>query len=347
VFNEIIRSRSDGFGFSGFGLVGPFRNEAGITPGSPTNGYIPTVAGNATQNALLSFFADAAYGFKKRYYLSAGARRDGSSRFGVNRRYANFGQLGASWLVSEEKFLQGTRGWLNQLKYKISYGSVGNQAGIDNFSARELLDPAVYNGSAGLLLTNLVNPNLRWEKKLMFNTGLEFSLFSERLSGTVEYYHNTTKDLFLDRQLSRTSGFSSINTNLGQMLNRGIEVTLNGEVIRSGSFTWNISLNYSYNRNKILKQPGQPENISGILINKEGEKANSLYLVRYAGVNPANGKALYYQKDGKTTTDIYDPGDRIIAGTIDPPYYGGMTNSFTFRGFSLEVLFTYLQQRPV
>ncbi|HZG23283.1 MAG TPA: SusC/RagA family TonB-linked outer membrane protein, partial [Chitinophagaceae bacterium] len=341
VFNEIIRSRSDGFGFSGFGLVGPFRNEAGITPGSPTNGYIPTVAGNATQNALLSYFADAAYGFKKRYYLSAGARRDGSSRFGVNRRYANFGQLGASWLVSEEKFLQGTRGWLNQLKYKISYGSVGNQAGIDNFSARELLDPAVYNGSAGLLLTNLVNPNLRWEKKLMFNTGLEFSLFSERLSGTVEYYHNTTKDLFLDRQLSRTSGFSSINTNLGQMLNRGIEVTLNGEVIRSGSFTWNISLNYSYNRNKILKQPGQPENISGILINKEGEKANSLYLVRYAGVNPANGKALYYQKDGKTTTDIYDPGDRIIAGTIDPPYYGGMTNSFNFRGFSLEVLFTY------
>lgn len=341
IFNEIIQTKTESFGFTGFGLVGPFRNEAGITPGSPTNSYIPTVAGNATTNGLLSYFVDASYGYRRKYYLSAGARRDGSSRFGANRRYANFGQVGLSWIISEENFLQGAQGWLNELKYKVSYGSVGNQFGIGNFAARELLGPTVYNGVGGLLLNNLANPDLRWEKKLMFNTGLEFTMFQGRAGGTIEYYNNITSDLFLDRQLSRTSGFASINTNLGKMQNQGIEATLQGDVIKSKNFTWSLSANYTYNENKILEQPGQPENITGLYINKEGERANSLYVVRYAGVESATGSALYYKKDGKTTTDIYDPSDAVIVGTIDPPHFGGASTTIEFQGLQLDVLVTY------
>ncbi|HUR11074.1 MAG TPA: SusC/RagA family TonB-linked outer membrane protein, partial [Flavitalea sp.] len=341
IFNEIIQSKTESFGFTGYGLVGPFRNEAGITPGSTTNGYIPTVGGTATGSGLLSYFIDATYGFRKKYYLSAGARRDGSSRFGENRKYANFGQVGASWIISEENFMAGSQGWLSELKLKASYGSVGNQLGIGDFAARELLGPTVYNGVGGLLLNNLANPDLRWEKKLMFNSGIEFTFFQGRLGGTLEYYNNITSDLFLDRQLSRTSGFASINTNLGKLQNQGIEASLQGDVIKTKAFTWSLSANYTFNKNKILEQPGQPENINGLYINKEGERANSFYVNRYAGVDPQNGSALYYKKDGKTTTDIYDPSDAVIVGTIDPPHFGGVSTTIGFMGLELDVLVSY------
>ena len=341
IFNEIIKSKTNSFGFTGFGLVGPFRNEAGITPGSPTNGYIPTVAGDATANALLSYFVDANYGFRRKYYVSAGARRDGSSRFGANRQWANFGQVGLSWIVSEEGFLQRSSDWLSELKVKASYGTVGNQIGIGNFAARELLAPTVYNGIGGLLLNNLANPDLRWEKKTMFNAGVEFTLWQGRVGGTVEYYNNVTNDLFLDRQLSRTSGFASLNTNLGKLQNRGIEASINVDVFRTNDFNWSLGGNYTYNRNKILEQPGQPENISGLFINKEGEQANSLYVVRYAGVNATTGSAEYFKLDGKTRTDIYDPSDAVIIGTIDPPHFGGVTTTIGYKGIELDVLVSY------
>jgi hypothetical protein len=166
-------------------------------------------------------------------------------------------------------------------------------------------------------------------------------MFRGRLGGTVEVYSNTTNDLFLDRQLSRTSGFPSITTNLGKLKNQGIEVSLRGDVFKSKDFTWSLGGNYTFNKNKIISQPGQPENVQGLVINKEGERANSLYLVRYAGVDPQTGNSLYYKTDGKTTTDVYDPSDRVIVGTIDPPHYGGLFTDFSYKGIELNVLFSY------
>ncbi len=339
LFSEIIQSKSENFGFTGYGLVGPFKNEAGITPGTPTNGFIPNVAGDATQSGLVSYFADATYGYNRKYYISAGARRDGSSRLTKDQRWANFGQVGLSWIMSEENFLQGARGWLSSLKFKASYGSVGSQ-GIGNFTARELLSSTVYNGVGGLLLTNLQRP-LTWERKVMFNTGLEFVLWKGRVGGTVEVYDYKTKDLFLDRQLSRTTGFSSITNNLGELENRGVEVSLNASIVKSRDFTWDVDGNFAYNRNKLLDQNGMDENIGGFFINKVGQPINSLYLVRYAGVDPDNGDALYYKKDGKTTTNVYDPADRVLLGTTDPPYYGGFSSTFNYKGLELSVLFSY------
>ena len=339
VFNEIIQAKSENFGFTGFGLTGPFKNEAGITPGSPSNGYIPVVAGSATESALLSWFIDGNYGYNRKYYFNFAARRDGSSRLSKDQQWANFGSVGLSWIISEENFMSGTDNWLNSLKYKISYGSVGSQ-GIGNFASRELLSPAVYTGRIGLVLTNLER-SLTWERKLIFNTGLEFTTFKGRLGGTVEFYKATTKDLFLDRQLSRTSGFQSITNNLGQLQNSGIEVSLNADIIKSKNFTWTIDGNITYNKNQLTDQHGQDENVSGITINKVGSAINSLYLVRYAGVDPNTGEALYWMKDGKNTTTVYDPDDRVLAGVSDPPYYGGVTNTFSYRGISLSVLFTY------
>ncbi len=339
IYNEIIQGKGENFGFSGFGLVGPFKNEAGITPGTATNGYIPTVTGSATENGLLSYFIDATYGFRRKYYLNAGARRDGSSRLSEDERWSNFGQVGASWIVSEENFMQGTKSWLNALKLKVSYGSVGSQ-GIGDFTTGEYFGPTVYNGVGGLALINLPK-TLTWERKLEFNAGVEFTMFKGRLGGTFEVYDNKTKDLFLDRQLSRTSGFQSINNNLGKLQNQGIEISLNGDVIKTKDFVWTLGLNYTHNNNKLLDQHGQTDNISGLFINRVGEPINSFYVVRYAGVDPQNGDALYYKKDGKSTTNVYDPDDRVIVGSSDPPNFGGFSTTWNYKGISLDVLFSY------
>lgn len=339
LFNEIVESKGDNFGFSGYGLVGPFKNEAGITPGSPDNGYIPAVGGATAENSLLSYFADVLYGYKGKYYINAGARRDGSSRLTRDDRWANFGHLGVSWIVSDENFMQSTANWLDVLKFKASYGSVGSQ-GIGDYASRELLSSTVYNGVGGLVLTNFPR-NLTWERKVMFNTGFEFSLFKAVLNGTVEYYNNTTNDLFLDRQLSRTSGAQSITNNLGKLRNSGFEVALTANIIRNADFTWTIDANYSYNKNELLDQNGQDKNITGLFINQVGQPINSLYMVRYAGVDPDNGDALYYELDGKNTTNIYDPENRVLLGTTDPPHYGGFGTSVSYKGLQLEVLFSY------
>lgn len=341
VYNEVIQSKNSGWGYTGYGLIGPLKNEAGISVGTASNGYIPVVDGYESANGLLSYFFDATYGFKKKYYVSAGARRDGSSRFGADHRFANFGQLGLSWIISDENFLQHAKNWLTNLKYKISYGTVGNQLGIGDYASLELFDPASYNGMQGLVLVNLANPNLQWERKLMFNTGFEFNIFNDRLTGSVEYYNNITQNLFLDKQLSRTSGFPSINTNLGKLQNKGLDISLDGDVISTKNFTWSLGVDYSYNKNKILDQAGIPKNINGLYINQTGQAADALYVVRYAGVDPQNGDALYYKADGKTITNIYDPNDAVIVGTTDPPYYGGFSTSVNYKNISLDVNFSY------
>jgi TonB-dependent starch-binding outer membrane protein SusC len=161
------------------------------------------------------------------------------------------------------------------------------------------------------------------------------------LNGTVEYYNNTTHELFLDRQLSRTSGAQSITNNLGKLRNSGFEVAITANIIRNTHFTWSIDANYSHNKNEMLDQNGLEKNITGLFINQVGQPINSLYLVRYAGVDPDNGDALYYEIDGKTTTNIYDPEHRVILGTTDPPHYGGFGTTVNYKGLQLEVLFSY------
>jgi TonB-linked SusC/RagA family outer membrane protein len=359
--NEIVSANSNSFGFTGFGLGGPFENEAGITPGNATNGFIPQVFGSQNDgfngdginfrggpSALLSYFTNINYGFRNRYFLTIGARRDGSSRFGANNRYANFGSVGASWIVTEESFLSGLKGKiLDELKLKASYGTAGNQAGIGTFQARELYGRGVYNGVSGLLQNQLANPDLRWEKKTTFNGGIEFTSLKGRLTGTVEYYSAVTSDLFLGRPLSLTTGFNTITSNIGEMQNQGVEISLSGDVIKKGSLKWSLNANFTYNKNRINKiLEGQNEIIGGLLITKPGESLNSLFLVRYAGVNPANGAAQYLTKEG-AITETYDPNDRVIVGTFEAPYFGGFGTSVSFKGLEFSALFSYVMGNQI
>ena len=332
LFNEVVHGKRRNFGFTGYGLGGAFQNEAGITPGTTTNGFIPAVRGGGSENALLSYFTNINYGFKDRYFLSLSARRDGSSRFGADRRFANFGSVGLSWIVSDEGFMEGLNNIFDLLKFKISYGSSGNQALVNqdagqndiftslDFASRELYTRGVYNGVSGLVQTQIANPELQWERKTIFNTGIELATLNGRLRSTVEFYNALTTDLFLNRQLSRTSGYSDIISNIGELQNRGVELSLDGDLIKTPAFTWNANVSLTYNKNKIKKLVGDEDNIQGIYINRVGETMNSLYVVRYAGVNPENGNPQYLTKEGEITEE-YNPNDRVIVGSIETPFF--------------------------
>lgn len=343
LYNEIVRNKSRFFSFTGYGMSGTFENESGITPGNATNGFIPSVGGGGGENALLSYFTDIKYGFKNRYYLNLGARRDGSSRFGANKKWANFGSVGASWIVSDEAFMAGLKGnLLRELKFKVSYGSAGNQEGIGDFQSRELYDRAVYNGVSGLVQTQLANPNVQWERRTTFNTGIEFTSLGGRLRGGVEYYNALTTDLFLNRQLSRTTGYSSLTSNIGELQNTGVEASLDGDIISTNNFTWKANVNFTYNKNRIKKLVGdQQEIISGLIINRVGEPMNSLYVVRYAGVNPQNGNPLFLDKDGKVT-ETYSANNRVLVGTYEAPYFGGFGSSLNYKGFEVSAFFSFV-----
>lgn len=340
LFNEIVKRKFTSFGYTGFGIVGPFKNGAGITPGTSSNGFIPTVNSRQTENAILSYFAIADYSYKNKYFLSGTVRRDGSSRLAEENKWTTFGALGASWVLSSEKFLQGSR-LINDLKLKASYGSSANQGVGDDYEAKEQFGPAFYNGVGGLILTNLKKDDLTWEVRRTFNAGVDFGIAKNRVTGSVEYYDSRTNGLYLNRQISGTNGVNTILTNLGVLQNRGIEVALNFVPVQTDNFTWNIGGNFTHNRNKILKLDGTDENVNGLAINKVGQSANSIYVVRYAGVNPQTGEAEYFTNNGKDKTNQYDPNDKVIVGKFDPPYFGGVTTSFNVKGIEAAFLFTY------
>ncbi len=340
VFIETVQRKTTSSGFTGFGLIGPIKNAAGITPGTPTNNFIPTVTGRQTEDALISYFAIANYDYRNKYFINLTGRRDGSSRLAPGKKFVNYGGIGLGWQLSSEDFMSDQQLFSN-LKLKVSYGSAGNADIGDDYEALELFGPVSYNGVGGLNLINLKKNALSWETRRTANAGLEFGMFNSRLNGSVEFYNATTHGLFLNRLLSSTTGAGSIVTNLGKLRNRGVEIALNYDVVRNRNFNVNIFANWTTNRSEVLALDGNNEIINGILINRVGERANSFYLVRFAGVDAADGEAEYYKADGKTKTKVYDPNDAVLTGAIDPKGFGGFGTNVNFKGIELSALFTY------
>ncbi len=358
LFNEIVSAKSNSFRFTGYGLGGAFENESGITPGTATNNFIPVVAGGGGAdpnspsallgpNALLSYFANVKYNYKERYFVESYLRRDGSSRFGADRRYANFGSVGVSWIASNEDFFAPVKSIFSDLKLKASYGSAGNQPVTADFLPRELYGRAVYNGVSGLVQSQLNNPELQWERRTTFNTGLEFTAWNGRIGGSFDYYNALTSNLLLNQQLSRTVGRTSLISNSGKLRNSGIEASLNVDVLKLQDFDWNVFANFTYNKSKIVALlPDQNEIIDGIYINRVGEKLNQLYMVRYVGVNPANGNSIYLDKNNNPT-ETYSSNNRVLVGSAEIPYFGGFGSSITYKGFEASAFLSFVKGNKI
>ncbi|RFS18904.1 SusC/RagA family TonB-linked outer membrane protein [Chitinophaga silvatica] len=309
-------------------------------PGTTTlnNAAVATSGGSSeTANSLNSVFANAAYNFKSKYYLSASARRDGSSRFGNKTRFGNFWSVGASWNISDEAFIRSVKS-ISELRLRTSYGVNGNQD-VDNFISRALYSSGDYNLMPGYAFSKFGNDYLTWEKNSPFNVGLDFGLFANRITGTVEYYTRKTSDLLLDFPISATNGTTSLMSNIGEMKNSGWEFTINTQniVTKNNGFGWNTSFNISTLKNRItsLINPFIKDSYNRYV----GGDFYQLYIKGYAGVDRQTGEALWYTDETKTkTTNNYGEAAQYNQGSALPAFFGGLTNTLTWKGINLSFL---------
>lgn len=315
-------------------------------PGTETlaNASKPEAASSSvTANSIVSLLSNLNYNYNNKYFLSASFRRDGSSRFGSLKRYGNFWSVGGSWDVSSENFLDKVNA-INALKLRASYGTNGNQD-IGNFESRALYAVNGYENVPGYIFSQFGNSSLTWEENRPFNVGLDFGLFKSRISGTVEYYERTTSNLLLNVPVSATNGLTTYNDNIGEMKNKGWELSLNTVNISSNSndgFSWETNFNFSTLDNKITKLVNP---ITSSPFKREvGSDYYRYFIQGYAGVDPQTGEALWYVDNTKnTTTNAFGNAARIYHGSALPDYYGGLTNTFNFKGitFSFQLYYNY------
>lgn len=302
-------------------------------------------SGSETDYAFDSFFARASYSYNNKYLFKASIRRDGSSRFGENKRYGIFPAVSAGWVISEEDFLK-DNSVISNLKLRASYGETGN-AEIGNFQSRSLYSMAAYDTKAGLLPTQPGNNDLTWEKSKQLDLGIDYGFLNNRITGEIDYYNKRTDGLLFNVPLPISSGASSIARNIGLVESKGFEFVVNGKIIDNTDFNWNTSFNLTTNNSKVLELPDNNQDIIGsFTINRVGENINSFYLVEYAGVDPANGDALFYKNtknaDGsidRTKTNDYSEAERTVAGNPFPTLMAGLTNTINYK--SLDFSFTF------
>ena len=295
-----------------------------------------------TESSFLSYFARANYKLNEKYLVTLSGRIDGSSRFGKDNKYGFFPAASLGWILSEEEFLKSVN-WLSFLKLRGSFGLTGNADGFGNFAQLGLYGAAKYNNASGLIPTQLANPELKWEKSEQVDIGIDFGLFNNRLTGEIDYYVRNTNDLIYNVPVPGTSGFATQTVNVGSMQNKGVEFVLNSTNFNGRDFKWNTSFNLSKNKNRITKLDGEQTTIPG----NDGRYLNSLivgqpigvfYGPKFAGADPANGDALYYKEDGKTTTNDYNEAGSFVVGDPNPDWIGGLNNTFNYKGFELNVL---------
>lgn len=288
------------------------------------------------------YFGRLNYSYDNRYGLSFILRRDGSSRFGSNFTFGWFPGVIASWNIDNEKFLQNAK-WLSTLRLRGSFGQTGNDQ-IGNFDSRSLFGGgSQYNQSAGINYSQLGNPNIRWEKNQTLNLGLDYGFFNNRISGSIEAYHRITKDLLLPRPIAWQNGVSTFTQNIGELEIKGVEVGINVEILRpktSDGFRWNVNFNYSFTYNNVKKLYDGLQVLPGDNSLRVGRSLNSVFTQVYAGVNPATGRPQWIDTFGNRT---YTPQlrDRRYIGDSEADHFGGLTNTISYKGFTLDVLFTY------
>jgi len=341
VFTEYSKYHFDSNGFRGFGinpkLVG---YPAGITTVTPENGLTPVLSGSNNERGLFSYFANVKYSFDEKYKLDLTFRRDASSRFSEKNKWGTFWAVGAFWDVMEESFMADSK-IINDLKFRVSYGITGNQAGIGSFQDEGQYGTTDYAGISGIAPITIGNNQLKWEESAKFNTGIDFSLLNDRLSGTVEYYYDTTSDLFISQSLSATSGFNSVDTNAGEMVNKGVDINLTGTILKSENFKMNLFGNFNYNNNEITDLGQVDEFETGTSIIRKGLSLGTHYVVGWAGVNPANGEPLYLDADQNITNVFSADNSLAIFGSSEPIYTGSFGTDISYKGFNLSAMFTF------
>lgn len=304
---------------------------------------IPTTASiSGSDYAFTSVFSRVQLNFLNRYSLSGSLRRDASSRFGANNRNGTFWSVGAAWNLDQESFFANAETF-STLKLRASYGVNGN-AGIGNYVWRSVFDfSTTYNGEPGSFQSAIGNSNLTWEQNKPFDVGVEIGVLDNRISLEADYYIRKTENLLLNEPLSATGGFTTYSNNVGAMENKGFEFTLNATPISTRNFSWNISLNSAFNKNKVTRlREGVNEIIGNPSILKVGEDVQSYYLRLWAGADPQTGDPLWYKDASKKeTTNDFSQAKRELLGSASPKAFGGFNTSLRYKFVTLDAQLNY------
>lgn len=338
---EGVDYRSEGFQVITSGQSNDFLTN--ISSGTRASSW----ADSTTSYSYLSFFGRGEYNYKDLYYADFSVRADASSRFGTGNRWAGFWSLGFMWNLKSEPFLKDIE-WLSSAQIALSTGTSGNSSIPDYDHLALVSGKANYEDQAGIYPSQSGNEDLSWEKLWSSNVALRLG-FIDRINLDIEFYNKkTTNMLMLVPDSYALTGEGEHWDNIGAMLNRGVEFNVSADVIRTKDFVWSVNANASYNKNKLLElyngvQEYEVSTTATKLV--VGHSVSEFYINRYAGVNPANGDALWYTKDGQITNE-YNEGDKVMTGkTFDAPWQGGFGTSLAWKGFSLATQFSWVADR--
>ncbi|HKK63674.1 MAG TPA: SusC/RagA family TonB-linked outer membrane protein [Bacteroidales bacterium] len=349
-------------------LADPFSLELdNAVVSSPSSSY-------AIEQVLASYFGQVKYDFNEKYFFQGVIRRDGSSKF-VNEKWGNFGSAGFAWMLSKEDFMAGTSGIIDELKLKASYGIIGEQGGIGAYSGYDLYSVNNLDDNISLQFDEKGNPDLTWEQAGMFQVGTEFLLF-DRISGSVDYYNKSTENLLIDRRVNPSLGYAIIQVNDGTMINSGVEVLLDAEIVKSNDFNINFGINAAFEHNEITNMPIDPSTGEQKVINVDGRYGLAVghsifdfYAPEYVGVDADNGAAqwnrYYNEVDGnkeyiqdmelylaenednigtigkEITNDYSVATNKYVEKSAIPKVRGSFNLDADYKGFALTALFSY------
>ncbi|WP_396158498.1 SusC/RagA family TonB-linked outer membrane protein [Flavobacterium sp.] len=318
--------------------------------------YVPQISAGQLRNDLISYFGSVDYDFSKKYGVVASIRRDGTSRFIDSKQWGNFWSVGGRWNIDEEAFMDNAK-FIDVLKLRGSYGTVGNQRIIDGTIYAGINPPAfadiysvannTYNGGTGYGIS-FGFPDLQWETTTQSNVGLDFEMFKTRLKGSLDVYNKVTSDLFLAAPVSATSGTTSLTKNTDASLtNKGVELNLAYDLIRNQEkeILLTIKANGSYNDNTVdgIKSNGGVifTGTGPTYITENGGSLDAPFVYHYIGVNPANGNLLFEDKNGNPTETPTAADRKSTNKNYMPSYQGGFGFDFSYKGFFTSALFTY------
>lgn len=303
-------------------------------------------SGKSDVYKLLSFFGSVEYGYDKRYHLSASLRTDGSSRFHPNSRWGTFWSVGASWRVLNESFIKQTP-WISNLTIRTSYGLQGNDNIGTFYAYKSLYAINSYLGEQGTISYSIETSKLKWESNLNYNAGIDFGFLSNRIGGNIEFFHRNSQDLLFNMPKSPSIGYSSMYANIGSMRNVGFELSLNGSPIKTVVLKWDLFINLTHYKNKIIHLP-QHEFILGPMRMVEGGSMYEYFLPEWAGVDSKDGLPQWYKTDSngnRVLTKSYNEAStiesRINAGSSLPNVFGGFGTNLSYKNIDFSCLFAY------
>ena len=305
---------------------------------------IGNLSHSISESVFNSYFFTGSYNYAEKYYLDLSFRRDGSSKFAPDNRWASFWSVGAMWNMKKENFLADVD-WLNELEVKASYGTTGNSS-IDDYMYFGLIGSGsnTYNGQGTLGISQASNYDLTWETVASANVGVSFRLF-DRVSVDVDAYYRKTTDLLMQIPYSYTTGYSSGWGNIGAMVNKGVDINLDVDILKLRDFQWKLRANMNYNKNEITELFNGRDEYAlpdyGMMY-KVGHSIGELYYVRRAGVDPRDGQQIWYDKDGNLTKVYNEERDAVLLGKdLYAPLTGGFGTSISWKGLTVSADFTW------